>query len=51
MACNCWKKHNLRKMIISGESGDVSSVTVDTWKRGYQMLESGGNWGVLESTT
>ena len=28
-----WKqKHNLRKLFISGESGGVSGVTVDSWK-------------------
>ena len=36
-ASNGWldrwkKKHSLKKMTISGESGDVSGCTVDSWK-------------------
>ena len=37
IASNSWldqwkKKHNICKMTISGESGDVSGLTVNSWK-------------------
>ena len=64
-ASNGWldrwkKKHNIKKMTISGESGDVSGDTVDSWKErvpeiveGYQVEdvwnldESGVFWKAL----
>ena len=31
---DCWKKrYNVRQMQVSGESGDVSGATVDSWKK------------------
>ena len=56
-----WKaRHNIKKMIISGESGEVSGKTVESWKNclpeiveGYKaediwnMDESGCFWKAL----
>ena len=35
------KKHNLRKMTISGESGDISGLTVDSWKERLPEIVQG----------
>ena len=45
-ASNGWldrwkKKHNLRQMNICGESGSVSSVTVDSWKERIPEIVQG----------
>ena len=37
-----WKKeHHLRKMTISGESGEVSGLTVDSWKERLPEIVQG----------
>lgn len=50
-----WKQHYIRKMTISGESGDVSCVTVDTWKERLPEIVQGGYssedvWNLDESS-
>ena len=47
-ASNGWldrwkKKHHLRKMTISGESGEVSGLTVDSWKEHLPEIVQGYN--------
>ena len=64
-ASNGWldkwkKKHNIKQLVISGESGDVSGATVDSWKerlpeicekytpeRIWNMDETGCFWKAL----
>ena len=57
-ALNGWldrwkKKHNLRHMNICGESGSVSSVTVDSWKERIPEIVQGHSvddvWNLDES--
>ena len=57
-ASNGWldrwkKKHNIRKMTISGESGDVSGLTVDSWKERLPEIMQGYSsdniWNLDES--
>ena len=39
-----WKRHyNVRKVAVSGESGDVSGVTVSAWKERLPEIQSGYN--------
>ena len=45
-ASNGWlgrwkKKHSLKKMTISGESGDASGCTVDSWKERLPEIITG----------
>ena len=57
-ASNGWldrwkKKYNLRKMTVSGESGDVSGLTVDSWKERLPEMVQGYSsedvWNLDES--
>ena len=65
-ASNGWLENGrpditFKKMIISGESGEVSDKTVESWKErlpeivdGYKArghLEHGRNWMLLEGIT